>query len=506
MPVRLHRRSRVFAAVGVFAVLALAAILRFWALGRPGTLVFDEIYYVRDAITQLAHGFTTSWPDDDPLMGAGYLADPSFSVHPPLGKWVIALGLAVFGEGSGWGWRSAVALTGVATVGLTMLLGWRISRSSVVAILAGLFLAIDGVHVVLTRVGLLDGVLTLFVLLGALLMWCDHLWVMRRSRFTTLGLTVMWARPWLFAAAAAFGCAASVKWSGLYPLAAFLLLTAARDAFVRVVAAREARRRLGLTADLGLHRQASPARAWGRAARQALATGLIALPTAAAVYVASWAGWIVTSGGWGRDSAPWPVALWQYHVDMFAWHSTLSAPHPYQAHPLTWPLGLRPTAMYQESFANGTTAAISPLPNLIVTWGGVLALLVLAWWIIRALRMPRRLVRGGGRLGAGAYAAAFVITGYLSGWLPWVLTFSRSAVFQFYAVVLTPFAALALALVIGVICRRRGDVETVAGRRIAVGVFVAVAVVVSLLFFPVWSGMPVPDWFWRWHLWLPGWA
>nr|MBP6686185.1 phospholipid carrier-dependent glycosyltransferase [Leucobacter sp.] len=166
MPVRLHRRSRVFATVAVFAVLALAAILRFWALGRPDMLVFDELYYVRDAITQLAHGFTTSWLDDDPLMGASYTSDPSFSVHPPLGKWIIALGLAVFGDSSGWGWRSAVALTGVATVGLTMLLAWRISRSSVVAILAGLFLAIDGVHVVLTRLGLLDGVLTFFVVLG----------------------------------------------------------------------------------------------------------------------------------------------------------------------------------------------------------------------------------------------------------------------------------------------------------------------------------------------------
>jgi hypothetical protein len=26
-----------------------------------------------------------------------------------------------------------------------------------------------------------------------------------------------------------------------------------------------------------------------------------------------------------------------------------------------------------------------------------------------------------------------------------------------------------------------------------------------VLFFPVWSGMPVAEWFWRAHLWLPGW-
>lgn len=494
-----------FAALGVFAVLTLAAVFRFWALGRPGVLVFDELYYVRDAITQLAHGFPTSWPDDDPAMAVPFTDEPSFAVHPPLGKWVIALGIAVFGDASGWGWRSAVALTGVATVAVTMRLGWRISRSLGVALFAGLFLAIDGVHVVLTRVGLLDGILTFFVALGALLMWRDHEWVMARSRLTRQGPAILWARPWLVAAAAAFGCAASVKWSGLYPLAAFLVLTAARDAVVRFTVAREARRTLGLTADVGAHRHANYAVAAGSSLVQAAATGLVALPTACAVYVASWAGWIGTSGGWGRD-AGWAAGLWKYHVDMFAWHSTLSAPHPYQAHPLTWPFALRPTAMYFETLADGRVAGISPIPNALITWGGVAALVMLTWWVARSLRRPAGPVRLSPLAGQGAFAAAFVVTGYLSGWLPWVLTFSRSAVFQFYAVALTPFSAIALALVIGVILRRRGSSEEVSGRRIAVGIFVVAAVALSLLFFPVWSGAPIAEGFWRWHVWLPGWA
>ena len=505
MPVRLRRRPRVFAAVGVFVVLAVAAVFRFWALGRPGTLVFDELYYVRDAITQLAHGFPTAWPDDDPAMATGFTDEPSFAVHPPLGKWIIALGLAVFGDATGWGWRSAVALTGVATVAVTMRLGWRISRSVGVAMFAGLFLAVDGVHVVLTRVGLLDGILTFFVVLGALFMWRDHEWVTERTRVARGGLPVLWARPWLVAAAAAFGCAAAVKWSGLYPLAALLLLTAARDTIVRFSVAHEARRPLGLTADLDALRHASYARATGTALLQAAATGLLAIPIAVAVYVANWFGWIFTAGGWGRG-AGWVAGLWQYHVDMFAWHSTLSAPHPYQAHPLTWPFGLRPTAMYFEALDSGLVQVISPIPNVLITWGGVAALLVLAWWALRALRRPATLIRSRPLAARGAYAAAFVVVCYLSGWLPWVLTVSRSAVFQFYAVVLTPFSALALALVVGVICKRRGSLEETSGRRMAVAVFVTAAVILSLAFFPVWSGAPIPEGFWRWHLWLPSWG
>lgn len=512
--------TRLLAPLGFAAVLALAAVLRFWALGQPASLVFDELYYVRDAISQLAHGFPTVWPDDDPLMGAAFTDEGSYAVHPPLGKWLIALGLLVFGDETGWGWRSAVALVGVATVGVTMRLAWHLSRNIVVSLLAGCVLAVDGVHVVLTRVALLDGFLTFFVVIGALFMWRDHEWVVARTRFRSGG--VLWHRPWLITAAVAFGCAASVKWSGLYPLAGFLLLTAARDAWVRVEVARALR-----TAKIpAVTMSGQP---WWRAFVQALATGLLTLPVTFAVYVASWAGWIVTAGGWGRDAGSWPVALWDYHVSMFDWHSTLSAPHPFQAHPLTWPLGLRPTAMYERSVGEGFTAVISPLPNLLVTWGGVVALVVLAWWIVRPFvrtRVTAGDVQPPGPVAGLAsrrrhrvvtqvpFAAVFVLTGYLSGWLPWVLTLSRSAVFQFYAVVLTPFSALALALVLGAICavtaqghtsRKFVNDEDLLGRRVAVAIFLAAAVTLAALFFPVWSGMPIADWFWQWHRWLPGW-
>lgn len=531
--------TRWAAPLAVLAVLALAALLRLWALGRPSTLVFDEIYYVRDAISQLAHGFPTVWPDDDPSMAGArataFGAEASNAVHPPLGKWLIGLGILVFGPESGWGWRSAAALSGVATVGIVMRLGWLMSRSMVVACTAGLLLAVDGVHVVLSRVGLLDGFLATAIALGALFVWRDQLALAARAERCAPDrpLPVWWGRPWLLAAAAAFGAAAAIKWSGLYPLACFLILVTVRDLLARL-------------------RRRDP-RAVLRAVGQAAASAALTLPTAALVYLASWAGWIIAPGGWAREpGVPWPVSLLAYHREMLGWHSTLSAPHPYQSHPLSWPLALRPTAMYEqrsgiECAAADCVAAVSPLPNPLVTWGGVIALGVLVWLIVRALRgasgpAARHAVPGGGS-GAGAVpgfgsgiatalplpfatAAAFVVTGYLSGWLPWVATVSRSAVFQFYAVVLTPFSALALALVLGVLCRvgalgraaelpggpgaqglglRPLDAAELLGRRGAAAVFLALAVALGVFFFPLWSGMPVPEWFWRAHLWLPGW-
>ena len=109
-----------------------------------------------------------------------------------------------------------------------MRIGYLVGRSMWVACFAGLLLALDGVHIVLSRVSLLDGFLTMFVALGALCV--VHDW-----RATARGSGgVLWRRPWLVAAAIAFGAAAAVKWSGLYPLAAFLVLLTIGDLLRRL--------------------------------------------------------------------------------------------------------------------------------------------------------------------------------------------------------------------------------------------------------------------------------
>lgn len=490
------------------AVVILAAVLRFWQLDRIDALIFDELYYVRDAITQLAHGYPTTWLSADPAAFGShhteFTADAAPVSHPPLGKWLIGLGVLLFGAETGWGWRSAAATFGTLTVALTMLLGWRLTRNGWIACVAGFLLAIDGVHVVLSRVALLDVFLTFFVLLGALFVWEDLHATAPQHRSSRASWVL---RPWLWAAAASFGAASAVKWSGLFAFVGFGILLIAVDAYRR-------------------HQRREPHLTW-RVSRHALGTLVTTVPILLAVYVASWLGWILSPGGAGRIiGAPWWHSLWIWHTNSVGWHSTLTAAHPYQAAPITWPLGIRPTGMYLQlwdaaagcNWAGGCAAAVTPLPNLVVTWGGVVALALLLWILVRALRRPVHT--------AAAHTmyltAGLTLTGYLSGWAPWVLLVSRSAVFQFYAVVTTPFAALALALVLGAVVTARprapeGQLFTLAGRtldahptaqhsrRLAVACYLAGALVVACLFAPVWSGAPVAEWFWRAHQWLPGW-
>lgn len=487
-------------------ILAFAAVLRFWSLGTPSSLVFDELYYVRDAVSQLAHGFPTVWPDDNPAFDAErarLFGDTASTIaHPPLGKWLIGFGILLAGADSGWGWRLAVAVAGVLTVGATMRLAMLLTRSHWVAWCAGLLLAIDGVHVVLSRVALLDGLLTLFIVLGAVCFAHDH----RRVTHAAEAARVQWRRPWLLAAGVMFGAAASIKWSGLYGLAGFLVLITISDLVQRM----RVRRHSPI---------AAPTHPVRTATAQAAVAALITLPVAVVTYLMTWIGWIVRPGGQYRiEGIPWWDSLWTWHSHSLSWHQSLDAPHPYQSHPLTWPLGLRPTAMYLER-GETHTAIISPLPNVLVTWAGLLALVWLVWMVGRAAAhaLKQRTVQP---LHTHAmWVSAFVLTGYLSGWVPWVFTWSRPAVFQFYSVVMTPFSALALSLLLAVVVRAPGstwmarasgirlahDVAAVQGRRIAVAIYLVVSTVLSVLFWPLWAGMPVEHWFSQWHLWLPGW-
>lgn len=518
-------------------VMLLAAVLRFANISYPSdSLIFDEVYYVKDAASQLIFGYPTEWPADleyqfGPEALARMSSDASNAVHPPLGKWIIGFGMLLFGAESSIGWRFSAALFGTLTVGVVMLLTQRLTRSIWVASLAGLLLAVEGVSIVMSRVGLLDGFLAFFALLGVLFMALDHDWVTTRwLRFVRGGGAsasawgpVFWWRPWLLAAAVSFGCASAVKWSGLYFFAVFFAITVLRDALIR--------KRLRM-------------RFWAVAAllRQSLVTALLTVPVLVMTYLASWIGWIVTSGGYNRAWAvengvaksiawlpDWVPSLIYYHQDMYAWHSTLQAAHPYLAHPLTWPLAIRPTSMLFESAMFGDegcpftqcATAITPIPNVLIWWGGVAAIIWLMVWMFRRAIARRARAKLPPTIAVGAFTAQrfrpkallldrgalFAVLGFVAGYVPWLITFGRTAVFQFYTVVFAPYLALALALVIWRMLSKGDQLggESALSRRWIVGVFLATTLLISAYFMPLWLGYQTSFEFWNLHMWMPSW-
>nr|WP_246286054.1 phospholipid carrier-dependent glycosyltransferase [Microbacterium pseudoresistens] len=473
-----------------------AGLLRLIGLGHPHTLAFDETYYVKDAWSLWVQGYEGTWGDGaNELFAAGDTSaletDTSFVVHPPLGKWLIALGMALTGQGSSAGWRLATAVLGTLTVLLVYLVAKELTRSYTAAILAGLFVAVDGLAIVLSRIALLDGILTFFIMLGVLFVLFD-----RRRTMPVLEAVatvsdgprmwgrVLWRRPWILAAGAAFGAATAVKWSGLYALAVFGLYLVITDAL--------ARRRAGIVL-------------WptDAAFRQGPVTFLIYMLPALAVYLASWTGWFVTRGGYDRSSDPNPlVALWNYHEAIMAFHVGLTSGHPYASPAWQWPLLLRPTAVWvggKDETCLGSDhciAAISSIPNPLIWYLGVAAALYLLFRFVRGL--------GDGRYMPWSYAIPLV--GLAATFLPWMLVPQRT-IFQFYTVTMVPFLILALVLALRDIAGPRDAPRDrrLAGQR-TVLIVVVLIMLVSAFFSPVWVGLTVPYDFWLSHIWLPGWV
>ncbi|MFI6760310.1 dolichyl-phosphate-mannose--protein mannosyltransferase [Micromonospora sp. NPDC050417] len=450
--VPIDSRLEPYSWLATLVVVAIAAILRLVGLSHPKGKIFDETYYAKDAWGLVSKGVEWNYKDNV----------PSYVVHPPLGKWMIGIGEWAFGyydvDGNvvspghivttspEFGWRFSAAIIGILSVLLMVRTARRLFGSTVLGCAAGLLLALDGFHLVLSRTALLDIFLLFFVFaaFAALVVDRDHhrrRWVRaieggldpsRRGAVGRLPLRFPESVPWWrLLAALMLGCAVGVKWSALYFIPAFALLV--------------------IFWEVGARRSAGVRRPWldtllGEIGWLALAGVLIV-----GTYVATWSGWFATDHGYFRHwladnghSEP-PILgalrnLWHYHVEAYRFHTGLETPHVYQSWPWQWLLLGRPVAFYWSSDAGcgapSCAAEILLLGTPILWWSFLPALAATAW-----LGIARRDWRAGAILLSGA-----------AGLLPWFwFAFDGRTMFSFYAAPALPFLILAVTYVLGAI-------------------------------------------------------
>ncbi|WP_425956148.1 dolichyl-phosphate-mannose--protein mannosyltransferase [Xylanimonas sp. McL0601] len=496
-------RDRLLDWVGSAVIVLLAAVARLQNLGRPHTLVFDETYYVKDAFTLWRLGFEAQWPKDpNAAFEAGhvntFLDQAAYVVHPQVGKWLIGLGMELGGGAtSSTAWRLANAVIGILAVLLVIRIARRLFSSTAMGLVAGLFMAIDGTAIVHSRTALLDQFLMFFVLVAFGCLLLDREWARRRladrvAAIVDAGGNVSRYGPrlgfrwWRLAAGVSLGLACGVKWSGIYFLAVFGILTVLWD-----VAARRA---------------AGVGRWWEDAiVVDGLPALLVMVPTAVAVYVASWWSWFVHPDSYLRQWAAhnpgqgvtWlPEALrsWvHYHQQMWNFHTTLVSDHAYKSNPIGWIIQWRPTSFFWQrtdaaaggcSVARDCASAVTSLGNPLLWWLAALAIIA-----VIVLGVSRR-----------DWRALAVLSGTIAGWLPWVITYldTQRTVFTFYSIAFTPWVILTLVYV-GVVALEETERRPRLRRRVVASITVVVVaiVVVSAAFYPVWTAQEVPFDYWR---------
>jgi dolichyl-phosphate-mannose--protein O-mannosyl transferase len=366
------KQAKRFIPLSLITVFAL--ILRLWNLNKPSGYIFDEIYYAKNANSLIQNGVE--------INAAG---EGEFVVHPPLGKWLIGIGIKVFGNNE-FGWRISAALIGTVCVVLLFLITQRLFNSFYLSHIAALLMALDGLNLVMSRIALLD----IFLLFFTLLIFYFYL----TGNFWLVGLFL--------------GAAISVKWSGAYLIPVLLILS------MNLLRSRLFKEYLIRTVQLTL------------------------LPLA--VYLISWSGWFTSNLGWGRNWAqsqgdsvvPDGIrSFWNYHLEILNFHSGLTESHSYAANPWNWLILGRPTSFFYESPKNcgesNCSQEILAIGTPVLWWAGAIAIAVLiGFWIAKRDSISN-----------------FIVLGLATTYLPWFLIQSRT-MFYFYAVVIAPFLILAI--------------------------------------------------------------
>ena len=410
-----------------------AFFLRVINLGNPKGFVFDEVYYVDGARDYLRYGVEV----------AG--SKPEFVVHPPIGKWCIALGIKIFGD-SEFGWRIAAAVAGTLIILIAARLAHELFYSPFLTAITAALMAFDGLLLVHSRTALLDLFLTLFILTAA------YFWFRRQYWYSGIF----------------FGLALATKWSALYFIALFALVTLFR--LLKATPVKESLREVGI---------------------RILQFGFLPL----GIYLTSWAGWLFSDRGWNRDYASNPLAsLFYYHKQMLDFHTSLVEKHSYQANPWGWLIMKRPTSFFYESPQGcGSTSCsqeVLALGTPVLWWSATIALLFLIglWaWQFYQRSIDKKLT--------------FILLGVIAGYLPWFF-FQKRTTFSFYAIVFEPFLVLAI-----VYCAKLfiDKSKNPANAQVIILGFVAVVFLNFVFFLPIYLGEVITYAQWQIRMWFVSW-
>ena len=429
-------------------------------------MYFDEIYHGRAAMETLRGIY------------------PFETVHPPLGKTLIAVGVSIFGM-TPFGWRFMGTLFGVAMLAALYVLLKNMFGKTFVATCGTLLFGFEFMRFVQTRLATVDTYPVFFIILSYLFMY--------RFITTTADKPLRETLRPLGLAGLFFGIGVATKWIVIYAglgLFAMYILKIVTD--YRCWYAPE---------NLGGYTE--------RVVKTLAFTALTFIAIPGIIYVLSYIPYGQAKGmgaGMLLDLDYYKMVV-RVQLDTFKYHSALVAEHPYSSWWYQWVINHRPILYYLNYLEDGTRSAFAAFGNPVVWWGGLVAIVVM---IFRAA--IHRDVR-----------ALVIVIGYFAQLGPWMLV-SR-IVFAYHYFPSTVFLVIALAHMFdtiydravltdgaerreprpaaGVAPERLGGAKH--GRKVIIA-FTASAGVLFVLFYPVLTGLPAaPEYLKQVVKWMPKW-
>ena len=437
-------------------------------------MYFDELYHGRTAFEHIHNMDVYEW------------------THPPLGKLFIALGILVFGM-KPFGWRIAGALFGIAMVPVMYCFGKRLLKRSELALFSTVLFTFDFMHFTMMRIATVDTFGVFFILLMTYFMY--------KFIVTDIGDDVMKTLKPLALSGIFFGLGCASKWICMYTGVALAILFFVKLILMGVKSCRLDK--LQKYKDAKLKKKF-----WRRAAILCWWCLIFFVIVPAVIYAASYCRYYTAQWKPARQQQIYAAAPDSYNSakevklglsdsvstyisgviknqkDMYNYHSGLNSDHSAASYWWMWLGDLRPTWFYVGGYGNphGNVGTISAFGNPAVWVGCTLATFALAFVLIfRRKKFPLK--------------PYFLFVCMASSFLPWVLVTRSTYAYHFYATV--PFISLAAGYLLGY----WEDMDEFKRKKKGLGagfvpkikyIWMGLALLFFILFYPVISGMEVP--------------
>ena len=510
--VKTSHRSRIWFPLCGVGIWLFSLGLRFWGLSRFNTLVFDEVYYARFAADYL-QGIQT------------------FGGHPPLSTYLIAGGiwlaqhtpLGTVGPQNAlsglqlptFSYRWLNALTGSLIPLMVGAIALQLTHRRRYALIAAGFAALDGLFLVESRYALNNVYLVGFGIAAQalLLLALNH---STAPHPTLAGQWIYQPRKltygYLALAGICLGCAAAIKWNGLWFLFGTYLLWGI------VWGMRQLRRwRPAFKVPLGSR---SPVARLGAMPIPQFLTWFGLVP--AWTYYLLWIPYMRLSPG---------LNFWEWQQRILNYHSRVggSGSHPYCSPWYSWFFMARPVGyFYRPAHGLGEPPPVvgPPLPsnavevvydvhaigNPLLWWSATAAIALLSILVV-ALAFKGIFPKSPDQVASSEpanittsqppslilnWTAVYLVVNWVANWLPWVRV--DRCIFLYHYMGASIFAMLAIALFVD-----RWLSSRQLWRQIVALALILVIILAFIYWLPIYLGLPLEPIPFRLRQWFPSW-
>ncbi len=438
---------------GLLLLWIIALGLRFWGLNRFNTLVFDEVYFAK---------FAQNYLDQTQL----------FDAHPPLGKYLIAVGMGLadrlsLGDSSvtndltgslrsPLSYRWFNAFTGSLIPLVVAWLSYQLTQRKSYALLSAGLMTIEGLFLVESRYALINIYLVLFGLLGQ----GFGLWGLQTTpRWRTLGLIL---------SGISFGLSAAVKWNGLGFWLGFW-------GVILVIKLWEKwENREGAIANLSWYDRATKLRLW--------TIPIYGLIVPYVTYALVWIPHLNLNPDY---------SFWQMQGEIIGYHNRIGGGeevHPYCSSWFSWPFLIRPVAYYYQAVNDGQVIFdVHAFGNPLLWWSSTVAIALLSLCFLQRYSSPTLF-----------NLSLYLGINYITNWLPWSIVSRCLFLYHYMGALIFAILALSVILERWLYHSRRKF------RILAIGIL-GVMAIAFLFWLPIYLGLPLSPQGFRLRMWFNTW-